>query len=599
MSGTTSAPTRRQLSAWLIQQARPTLTPLALSAAMRVLGYVAQAALFGLAGWAIGTVASGGSIDLAALLWVAVAIIVIKGTARYLEQYCDHVVAFTALAGLRTQFFHHLAPQAPSVFLRRRTGDLLSRVTKDIDRIEVFFAHTLVPLATAVLLPVAAACWLAYAVHPVVAVVNLTGWALLVAGIPWLGTRSVRASAQRVRVWRGDLAQELTDTVQGIREVLAFDAQQWRRDAVAHVDENIARELRSMSRVAAVRHGAYVGVQLALPVATILTGAALAIHGGIDIPQLCMALGVTLGVTPAALAAEELGGVLDEAFAAAGRVREVIEDAPATPEPDQPVPAPAAPVAVHLEQVAFAYPSRSAGTGDVTPVVDGVDIEIPAGGCVGLVGASGAGKSTLAALLARVVDPDRGRVSVGGVDLRDISDRDLRRLIGVVPQQPWIFSGTIADNLRLASPNASDADLVAVCAQARLQDLVPDASALTRSVGERGDRLSGGQRQRLAIAQVLLRGTPVLVFDEITSQLDESTERELMETIRDVARGRTTLVIAHRLSTVGWVNRLIVLDRGHIVQSGAPAALAAQDGPYRRLLEVQGGIDIMGRGERT
>lgn len=587
------APTRRELSRWLVRQARPTLTPLLLSEVMRILGFATQAALFGLAGWAIGTAAVGGSVNLGAVLWTAAGIVALKALARYLEQYCGHLVAFKALSGLRTLFFRRLAPQAPGVFLVRRTGDLLSRVTKDVDSIEVFFAHTLVPLVAAVVVPLGACVWLAVAVHPLLALVALVGWGLLVAVIPWVGARSARASAGRLRDLRGRLAQEFTDTVQGIREVLAFDAEGWRRAAVDGVDERIGAELVSMSRDRAVRRWANATVQLAIPSVVLLVGAGLVARGAVSAAEVCAAVGVILATTPAALAIEELGGVLDEAFSSAERVREIVEGTPVAPAPTHPVAAPEGPVGVVFDSLRFRYPGDAAHAatrgGEASGwALDGIDLAVPSGTCVGIVGASGAGKSTLASLLARVADPDEGSVTVGGVDVRDLSDDDLRRLVGFVPQQPWIFSGTVADNLRLAAPEASVEDLLAACAQARLDDLVADAKGLARDVGERGEKLSGGQRQRLAIAQALLRRTPVLVFDEITSQLDEKTEASLMTTVRELARGRTTLVIAHRLSTVGWADRIVVLDGGRVVEEGAPEELASHDGPYHRLLVLQG-----------
>jgi len=207
---------------------------------------------------------------------------------------------------------------------------------------------------------------------------------------------------------------------------------------------------------------------------------------------------------------------------------------------------------------------------------------------VALVGPSGAGKSTLAQLLSRFYDPDEGRILVDGRDLRELDPRWLRRQIGVVSQEPILFSGTVADNVRYGRPDASDAEVEAAARAANAHEFVarfPDGYA-TR-VGERGVQLSGGQKQRVAIARAVLKDPRVLVLDEATSALDAESEHLVQEALERLMRGRTTLIIAHRLSTVVGADRVVVLDGGRIAQLGSHAALMAEDGPYRRLVERQ------------
>ncbi|WP_422771393.1 ABC transporter ATP-binding protein [Plantactinospora sp. WMMC1484] len=242
------------------------------------------------------------------------------------------------------------------------------------------------------------------------------------------------------------------------------------------------------------------------------------------------------------------------------------------------------PVQVRFRQVSFTYP------GSAQPALVEVDLTLPAGRTTALVGRSGAGKSTLAALLQRFHDPGSGAIEVDGVDLRHLPLRQARALTAVVSQEAYLFHGSVADNLRMARPEASDADLTAACRRARIHDEIaalPQGYATV--VGERGTRLSGGQRQRLAIARALLADAPVLVLDEATSSVDGATEERLRTALAEATAGRTTLVIAHRLSTVAGADQVAVLDGGRVVEHGAPDDLLATGGAWSRLVAVHAG----------
>jgi len=238
---------------------------------------------------------------------------------------------------------------------------------------------------------------------------------------------------------------------------------------------------------------------------------------------------------------------------------------------------------VAFEGVHFAYPSRP----DV-PVLRGVDLTVRPGEVVALVGPSGAGKSTLGALLSRLYDPAQGRVTLDGVDLRELDPGWLRRLVGVVSQEPVLFSTTIADNVRYGRPEASDDEVREAIRAANAEKFVmgfPDG--LATKVGERGQQLSGGQKQRIAIARALLKDPRILLLDEATSALDAESEALVQEALTRLMKGRTSVVIAHRLSTVVGADRVLVVDGGQIAEQGSHAALLAQGGVYARLVERQ------------
>jgi ATP-binding cassette subfamily B protein len=238
---------------------------------------------------------------------------------------------------------------------------------------------------------------------------------------------------------------------------------------------------------------------------------------------------------------------------------------------------------IELRHVDFAYPARPDAT-----VLSDLDLRIEPGHVVAVVGSSGAGKSTIAALLSRLYDPTKGSVLLDGRDLRDLDPKWLRRQIGVVAQEPMLFSSTIGDNIRYGKTDATDAEVEAAARAANAHEFVsrfPDGYA-TR-VGERGVQLSGGQKQRVAIARAVLKDPKILVLDEATSALDAESEHLVQEALDRLLEGRTTLVIAHRLSTVKNADRVLVLDGGRIVQQGTHAALVAEAGLYRKLVERQ------------
>ncbi|MFV0632812.1 thiol reductant ABC exporter subunit CydC [Demequina sp.] len=574
----------RDLTRWMIGQARPVIAPLALSIAMRMVALVGGVALLVTA--ASGLSRAMGDEPVAPVIWALVAIALVKALARYLEQYCGHYVAFRALALLRVRVFDLLEPQAPAAVEGRETGDLLSRATRDVDRVEVFYAHTIGPALTAVVVPAGVAVWLAITVAPAAAAAAVAGWAAML-GIAALGARSSMAASAELRRARGVIAQHLTDTVQGVAEVVAYRAEHRRTGELATLEDAADAAQLRRARWFALRRGLTRALVAAVPLLVL----AATLPAGLEAAAVA-ALAV-LGTMPAVVAVEEFAADLDLAYAAAGRLRKVMDAAPATPEPAAPATPPSGPVGVRLEGVSFAYPARASavretGSGTGPRVLEGIDLEIPAGTTTALVGVSGAGKSTVGALIARFHDPQEGRVTLGGVDVRDLADADLRSLVSVVQQRPYLFAGTIRDNLLIARPAATEAELLEACHTAALDaTLARMPQGLDTPVGEHGTQLSGGERQRVAIARALLRDAPVLVLDEITSQLDAGTQEGLGEAMRAVRHGRAVAVIAHRLITVMDADQIVVMDAGRVVERGTHASLVNAGGAYARLWSHQ------------
>ena len=575
--------TRRQLSLRLLSITRRVLPPLAASIAARIVFLMIGIALFALGGWAVAGLASGeSSWSIALVIVCAIGLSVLKGLARYLEQFAGHFVAFHSLAMLRNYFYDQLEPQAPAGTDRLDSGDIMNRVTKDIDRVEVFFAHTLAPVTTAIIVPILSVVWMGSAVSWTLAAV-LAPFLLIVGGvIPFLGSGSTARAARELREARGAIAAHVTDSVQGVREVLAFGAQERREAEMSAIEKRISSGLGIQGRWIALRRGLNQAA-VALGVVTVaMVAGSNVLAGTLTLPQAGLALGIAMGSFGPVLAVEEFAVDLDQAFASAARVFAITDRAPAVADPAEPKPL--TPGDIEFTDVSFAYPTDEEAPAPAPTVLDGVSIHIPAGKRTAIVGASGSGKSTLASLLTRTWDPASGTVTIGGTNVAEASLRDLRATVASAPQRPYLFNDTLRANLLLAAPDATEADLERALEAVDLTDwLATEKDGLDTVVGDMGERLSGGQRQRLALARALLRDAPIYVFDEATSQVDPATEARVREGIARVAKGRTIVEIAHRISAVRDADQIIVMDAGRVVETVTYAELRERGGALAAL----------------
>ena len=575
--------TRRQLSFRLLSITRRVLPPLAASIAARIVFLMIGIALFALGGWAVAGLASGESAwGIALIIACAIGLSLLKGLARYLEQFAGHFVAFHCLAMLRNYFYDQLEPQAPAGTDRLDSGDIMNRVTKDIDRVEVFFAHTLAPVTTAIIVPILSVVWMGSAVSWTLAAVLAPFLLIVGAVIPFLGSGSTARAARELREARGAIAAHVTDSVQGVREVLAFGAQERREAEMSAIEKRISSGLGTQGRWIALRRGLNQAA-VALGVVTVaMVAGSNVLADTLTLPQAGLALGIAMGSFGPVLAVEEFAADLDQAFASAARVFAITDRAPAVADPA--APKPLSPGDIEFTDVTFAYPTDEDAPAPAPMVLDGVSIHIPTGKRTAIVGASGSGKSTLASLLTRTWDPASGTVTIGGTNVADASLHDLRATVASAPQRPYLFNDTLRANLLLAAPNATDKDLESALEAVDLTDwLATEKDGLDTVVGDMGERLSGGQRQRLALARALLRDAPIYVFDEATSQVDPATEARVRDGIARVATGRTIVEIAHRISAVRDADQIIVMDAGRVVETGTYAELHARGGALAAL----------------
>ena len=513
---------------------------------------------------------------LAALFAAAVA----AAALHWIESWLAHAIAYQLLAEMRIALYRKLEALAPAYLLRRRAGDLVGLATQDVETVEYFFAHTVAPAFVAVLVPAL-----------VVAILGATAWPLMAALLPfllwagaspWLSRARVDAEGSRARQALGLLSAHLAESIQGLSDLVAFSATGRRRAAFLAIARDY-QKVRLALLADLSRQGAL------LEIATGLGGLAVAATGAWWVARGELAAGllpllILLSVS-AFLPVSEIAQVsrqLADTLASTRRLRAIhdepvrIADGPLDP------PMAAAGLPLAFEDVTFTYPGRA------RPALSGVSLDLPAGATLALVGPSGAGKSTLASLLLRFWDPQRGTVRIGGIGLPELTLDALYRRIALVAQDTWLLNGTLEDNIRLARPDASAAELALAIERAALADFVaglPDG--LNTRVGERGVALSGGQRQRIAIARAFLRDAPVLILDEATSHLDAISEAQVHQALAELMRHRTTLIIAHRLSTIRQADTIAVVDGGRIVEAGTHETLLRRGGAYAHLVNRQ------------
>ena len=475
--------------------------------------------------------------------------------ARYLERISSHDVALRSLARIRTRFYERIEPLAPAQLEGYRRGELLNRLVGDVDALQGLYPRGVGPPLVAAVAG-GAAVIAAATVLPSAAAILAAG--LLVGGVavPLLAWSLARSSARRQAAARGELAAELVELLRGAPELVAYGRED---DAVARVRAADA-ELVRLGRRDALAAGAADALMILVAGATVAGVLAVTVDahaaGALDrvlVATLALlALASFDAVIPLPGAARELSGVL----AAGRRVLETVEREPLVRDPADPRPRPSARAPVALEGVTARY-------GAEEPVVRDFDLRLEPGRRVALVGPSGVGKTTVLNLLLRFLDPEAGRVTIGGHDLREYRQEDVRATFALAGQDAHLFNSTIRENLRLARPGVGDAELWAALQRSRLGEWVASLPAgLDTQVGEEGTMLSGGQRQRLVLARALLAGGPVLLLDEPTAHLDAPTARALMDDVLAAAADRAVLLVTHRPEGLEHMDEVVELAAG-------------------------------------
>jgi subfamily B ATP-binding cassette protein MsbA len=471
----------------------------------------------------------------------------------------------------------------PGFFAERRTGELTSRLTADVGLLQGVLSHQISEFSRQILSLVGGVVLLTY-LQPRLTLTALAVSPLVVGSAIFFGRR-LRVMTTGVQDRLAEATGVAEEAFSQIRTVQSFVQEPTER---ARYADRVAASVRTALKRARVR-GVFFGMLTLSTFAGITfvlwQGGLLVLEGQLTAGSLVSFLLYTVTIAASIGALASSFSAYQEAVGAAERVFEILEMDPAIADPPAPAPL-VAPVAgrVAFEGVFFRYHED----GSQPWTLEGIDLEVAPGEVVALVGPSGGGKTTLVSLLPRFWDVDRGHVRLDGHDVRSLRLADLRGAIGVVPQEPALFSGTVRENIAYARPGASDAEIEEAARAAHAHEFVERLSlGYDTVVGERGVKLSGGQRQRVAIARAILKDPAVLVLDEATSNLDTESEQLIEDALGRLLVGRTTLIIAHRLSTVRRADRLVALDRGRIVEEGTHTELLARGGLYARLYQRQ------------
>lgn len=482
------------------------------------------------------------------------------------------------VADLRRAVYQHLLKLSPRFFEQRKTGEITSRLTSDVSTVQGVVSSALVQMVSQV-----------FTLLGTVIILFVTNWkltALMLSIVPVVVLAAVYFGRRLRKVSRefqdrvADANARAEETISGIRVVQSFTAESVETQRYNQLIGQSFQVALRRARIRATFNPIIVFAMFSAVGLVLWFGGRLVIAGEISPGQLIAFLIYTITVAGSVAGFTGLFSQFQEALGASSRIFELLDERSELAEPERPAqPSPTG--LVRLDQVRFSY-------GDRGEVLSGVSLTAHPGQVVALVGPSGAGKTTLVSLIPRFYDVTAGSITVDGTDIRQFSLEGLRQQIGIVPQETLLFSGSIAENIGYGRPGASQAEIEQAAQAANAHDFIRSfPEGYQTVVGERGIKLSGGQRQRVAIARALLKNPRILILDEATSSLDSESEALVQEALERLMKGRTTFVIAHRLSTVRNADQIVVLEAGRVAQQGQHEELLAQGGLYRELYELQ------------
>ena len=537
----------------LIGLVRPLAGYMALAIALGLAGHLCAAALTVLGGAALaGVLGLQSALSLPALFAAVLCCGLLRGVLRYGEQACNHFIAFKLLALIREKVFRALRRLCPAKLEGKDRGDLISVITSDIELLEVFYAHTISPVAIAVLFSGSLTLFIG-SFHWELGLLALGGYVAVGGVIPLVTSRLSGEEGLRLRAQSGALSGFVLDSLRGLPEILQYGQGQRRLEEMQARTEALSRQEARLKRAAGRNQAVTGAVILAFDLGMLLAAALLYRRGQVEFLGVLLPTLAMMSSFGPCVALANLGSTLQHTFAAGNRVLDILEETPVVEEVSgQPE------VAFHgaaAEGVTFAYKGES--------VLRNVSVDIPRGAIVGITGRSGSGKSTLLKLFMRFWTVQEGRVAVSDRDVNAINTGNLREIESFVTQETHLFHDSIGANLRIARLNATQEELEAACRKASVHDFIQSLPrGYDTPVGELGTTLSGGERQRLGLARAFLHGGELLLLDEPTSNLDSLNEGGILKAIKEEAEERTVVLVSHRTSTLRIADRVCSVEDG-------------------------------------
>ena len=608
---------------WLLRFSAQARGALSASVLARVTGHILGALMLAVPAWAIATLAlsrwdATDSSQNMGMQWTWAVIGVIAGLAllkailRYVEQYLGHLAAFRLLGELRLWIVEHLIPQAPAITDGLGTARIHTIAIRDVDRVEVFFAHTIAPAVTAVLIPLLAVVTAALTAgaRPTIALALTFAVGFVIA---LAGSKKATTEASATNSTRTEIAQYIADTLRLREEILIYGAAEQRLRGLRELDEQLTQKMRAGGKRAGLRSGA-TGLRIwGGSIAVFCAGIPALSADYRMLPAVLVATSLVAGTAASMDSIERLASSLPAGLNAVTRIRELAAQPPTVDEPRQPeqleMPIqlePRHPLAaransadpvpdLELSDVSYHYPGAD------NPALTNINLRIATGQFIGVVGPTGSGKSTLSRLIQRHVDPDAGEVIINGHNARDLGSTNVCRAVVVADQNPFLMEATVAENLCLGAPDGCEVPESLMHWALELAAIDPAELPLDRPIGRRAQRLSGGQRQRLALARTYLRAVladgsvpngpganlagKIVIFDEATSHQDPLTQARIVDNAR--ACGATCIFIAHRLQTLTEADDILVIENGQLIERGTYDNLLSADGAFARLARAE------------
>ena len=512
-----------------------------------------------------------------------------RSGSRYAERLTAHKVTFRLLAHLRTWVYRHLEPLAPAYLHTQRSGDILTRLVTDVDELQNVYLRVVSPIVVAILISLLTFALFAI-FSPVLAWVALAFLVVTGFGVPLLSGLLARGLGKQQLAVRAELNAQIVDGMQGVQDLLAYGQPKAHLRSIMTLEKKLGQIQQRMAFIAGLQQALNDMLMNVALWSLLILAIPLVLTKAIDGVYLAFLALIILASFEAVQPLGQAFQMLGHSVAAGERLFKITNTIPQVQEAPAPLPipddnGPSAGLALEFDQVHFAYAA------DEHEVIQNVSFAALAGQRIAIVGASGAGKSTLVNLILRFWDPTQGTICLNGQDIQQYALEDLRGLIGVVAQDTYLFNDTIRGNLLLARPEATNSEIEQALEQAQLTEFIQRLpKGLATWVGEQGLRFSGGERQRLAIARALLKDAPLLILDEATANLDPLTEQTLLDALDILMKGRTTLVITHRLVGMERMDEILVMNEGRIRERGTHDQLLRAGGLYYEMVQLQEGM---------